>query len=157
MSDSDQDRPIPQRIVVLEGYHESSEVHAIAVELIGAHPRFAFLDNHSMAYALLHGVAPEDGRLHAIAKAQKAPAVWKDLTGTEGAVWVNQRWWMVADEKSRRAVVAHELCHFTEKDDGNLGTVEHDVEEFSFVARHFGPWDAGLIQLRMALDEGPVG
>lgn len=145
------------QVIKLDGYHESGEVAAVATELIAVHPRFQDLIHHTILYAELHGKEPDDGTIHAIAKAVKAPAIWRDLKAVEGVIWVNHRWWTVAPENARRAVVAHELCHFYEGENGRLKIADHDVEEFAFVARHFGAWRGELGQLRLALDEGPKG
>jgi hypothetical protein len=144
-------------VVVLEGYQRSDEVREIALGLIASYDRFRGTDEHRVEYALLHGVDVDDSRIHTIAKAVKTPPLWRDLTGVEAAVWVNAKWWRVADERSRQAVVAHELCHLYEDDKGRLAISEHDVEEFAFVARYFGAWRGELTQLRLALDEGPAG
>lgn len=144
-----------QTIIALEGYHVSEEVKEVAERVIAAHPRFEAITRHSITYALLHGKDPEDHTIHAWAKFVKAPGLWCDLTGVEAVVWVNQKIWAQMEPNEREAIIAHELCHFGENDDGNIKTVDHDVEEFVFVARHFGAWRMDLGQLRLALAEGP--
>lgn len=53
--------------------------------------------------------------------------------------------WSTLDERQRRALVDHELCHLwvDETDDGELvlGTAGHDVEEFRGVIARHGLWN----------------
>ena len=151
------ERRVEQRLITLEGYHASDEVKEVAERVIAAHPRFQRIPDHSVTYALLHGKEPEDATLHAWAKFVKAPGLWRDLTGVEAVIWVNQKVWVQLEPREREAILAHELCHFGENDNGDVKVIEHDVEEFGFVARHYGAWNASLGQLRLALTEGAAG
>ena len=48
--------------------------------------------------------------------------------------------WNRLGGKGRRALIDHELTHFTETEDGDLTTVGHDLEEFAEVIARNGLW-----------------
>ena len=83
----------------------------------------------------------------AIAKCVKAPALWHDVTGLHGAIWIRSYFWDQFDEKARAGVVLHELLHLqvAEDEDGQvkLRLRKHDVEEFIHVVRHYGAYVPG--------------
>ncbi|HKQ90868.1 MAG TPA: putative metallopeptidase [Blastocatellia bacterium] len=55
-------------------------------------------------------------------------------------VEIHRATWLMIDEKSRRALVDHELCHFWVDENGNLAILGHDLEEFNAVVRRHGLW-----------------
>lgn len=55
-------------------------------------------------------------------------------------VEIHRGTWLVIDEKSRRALVDHELCHFWVDEAGALSLLAHDLEEFNAVVRRNGLW-----------------
>jgi hypothetical protein len=48
--------------------------------------------------------------------------------------------WGQLDEKSKLALVDHELCHCWVDDEGNLKITPHDLEEFNSIVRRYGLW-----------------
>lgn len=44
------------------------------------------------------------------------------------------------------ALLAHELCHIDMDDKGKPASASHDIEEFSFVAQHWGLWRQSLVE-----------
>lgn len=131
--------------VPADGYRLSEEVEAVAVGVIAAHPRFQHLANHRIGYAFLVGKKPEGkGGTHLLARAVKAPALWADLGGYDAVVWANAMSWAILSEQQRAALIAHELCHLGENEKGALEMWEHDVEEFTWVAKQFGGWHVEL-------------
>lgn len=133
-------------------YVVSEEVAGIAMRLIREHPRFAHLDPvrnpaHRVGFALQLGKKPEGrGGIHVLAKAVKAPALWQWLSEFDAVVWANGMAWVLLSEGQREALIAHELCHLGENEKGGIEMLEHDVEEFAWVARKFGQWHPGLEQ-----------
>lgn len=74
--------------------------------------------------------------------------------------------WLELDDKKRRALVDHELCHCVVDDEvvdapPKLSTRGHDLEEFIGIVNRHGLWSAGLElftgavakQLTLAIDE----
>jgi hypothetical protein len=133
-------------------YQLSGEVEAVALRLIREHARFAHLDprrepSHRVGFALQVGKKPEGkGGLHVLAKAVKAPELWRFLGEYDAVVWANQQAWVLLSEEQRSALIAHELCHLGENEKGGIEMLEHDVEEFAWVARQYGQWHPGLEQ-----------
>jgi hypothetical protein len=52
--------------------------------------------------------------------------------------------WQNLTDRQREALVAHELCHLGADDEGNIMTLPHDIEEFSWIAQTYGPWKDDL-------------
>ena len=77
----------------------------------------------------------------AIAKCQKAPAIWRDTAGIDVAIWVWDEVWAELDTRQREALTAHELCHVSVTEKGTVKLLPHDLEEFAWVARQYGAWD----------------
>ena len=120
-------------------YVGSPEVEAVAQALIGRHGRFDPLLPFRIAY--LERLGPPSGEGESIlAKVQKAPAVWRDVAGVDLVVWVWRAVWTELEPRQREALVAHELCHVFVTDKGSLKLQPHDLEEFSWVVRQYGPW-----------------
>jgi hypothetical protein len=57
---------------------------------------------------------------------------------------IHRATWLQIDEKSRRALVDHELCHFWVGENGSLSIAAHDLEEFNAVVRRYGLWRADV-------------
>ena len=142
-----------------EGFEHSDEVAVVAVDIIDTHPAMHSLLDFRLAYLINHANPSADAAgIHAIAKAMKAPPMWRLLSGYDGAVWVQADTWAAMGDRQRHAVVLHELLHFMVDDKGRLAIVHHDVEEFTQVVREYGPWIGGLDamaeQLRLWEDRG---
>ena len=130
-----------------EGYVLSDEVKDVADALIGKTVRFERLADQRIGFAMLHGKKPEGkGGIHVLAKAVKAPALWRDLGRYDAIVWVNAMAWAVLPDRAREALVAHELCHLGVNQKGLLDLYDHDIEEFAWVVRTYGQWHTGLEQ-----------
>jgi hypothetical protein len=52
--------------------------------------------------------------------------------------------WLQLDEKSRRALVDHELTHCDVTPEGKLALRPHDLEEFNSIVRRYGLWRADV-------------
>jgi hypothetical protein len=48
--------------------------------------------------------------------------------------------WLKLKEEARRALVDHELCHFSTDEDNQPTLISHDLEEFISVVRRHGLW-----------------
>lgn len=136
----------------LEGYTLSDEVAKVAAGLIEQHMRFEQLADQRIGYAMLHGKKPEGkGGIHVLAKAVKAPALWRDLGRYDAVIWCNGMAWAVLPDRAREALVAHELCHLGVNEKGALDIYDHDIEEFGWVVRNYGQWHTGLEQFSQQL------
>lgn len=129
-----------------EGYLLSDEVAAVARRVIDSDPRFAVCNAISIGYALQWGEDPASkGGLHALAKCQKAPPLWRDLGVFEVVVWAVEKAWRHLGERQREALIAHELSHIAGRNDaGNVVLADHDIEEFAYVVGKYGQWHPGL-------------
>ena len=86
----------------------------------------------------------EDLGKHDVAgKCIKAPALWRDVTGYDVAIWIRGAIWRDLDEQGRRAILMHELLHvdidYDKDNQPKLALRKHDVEGFVDVAKHYGP------------------
>lgn len=129
-----------------EGYELSDEVKAIIVRLVEREARFGHIADYRLAGVLQVGKKPEGkGGLHVLAKAVKAPTLWRDLGQYDVVVWANQMAWQRLSERQREALIAHELSHIgTPNEAGQVVMWEHDIEEFGWVVRTYGQWHSGL-------------
>jgi hypothetical protein len=81
-----------------------------------------------------------------VAKAIKAPTLWRDVTGYDAVVWIRSYFWTLFEPRKRSAVMLHELLHFEverdpDSDEVKLRIAHHDVEEFATVMRFYGAID----------------
>jgi predicted metallopeptidase len=136
-------------------YYRSDEVMAVARRLVERHAvTLARLRDFELVYLLRQVEGElEEKRLDAIAKAFKAPALWRDVAGVDAGIWIDERYWKVFTERQREAVCLHELLHLGVNDNGQIKILDHDVEDFSMVVRLYGPWTPALRQFgeQMAL------
>ena len=127
------------------GYHEDPDVAAIANDLMARHEtRFWHLRQFRIAYVMVTGKDKEPSGTETLGRAVKAPPLWRALTGFDAVLWVLERTWSRMPPLEREALIAHELSHFGTTEKGDLRIEPHDLEEFAFVARHYGPWDEGF-------------
>ncbi len=120
-------------------YVDSPEVREVARQLINRHDRFRPLDDFRILYVERLGEPSGEGE-DALAKCQKASPLWRDVAGVDLVIWVWRHHWKAFEPRQREALVAHELCHPFVTDKGTLKLVKHDLEEFHWVARQYGPW-----------------
>lgn len=136
-------------------YARSDEVAAVCRRLIERHAvTLARLRDLELVYLLrfVEGEL-EERRIDAIAKAFKAPALWRDIAGVDAGIWIDKRYWAPFSERQREAVCLHELLHIGVNDKGDVKLQDHDVEDFGMVVRLYGPWTPALRQFgeQMAL------
>jgi hypothetical protein len=120
-------------------YVESPQVREVARDIINRHDRFRALDDFRIVYLERLGDPTGEGE-EAIAKCQKASPLWRDVAGVDLVIWDWRHHWLAVTERQREALVAHELCHPFVTDKGTLKLVKHDLEEFHWIARQYGPW-----------------
>jgi putative metallopeptidase len=70
---------------------------------------------------------------------------------------IHRATWLQLDEKSRRALVDHELCHFWIEETGKLSILGHDLEEFNAVVRRHGLWQVEVEMFLRAAKEKERG
>lgn len=144
-----------------EGYRLSDEVKAVVTAVL-RQKRFEHVltERVRLGCALQVGKKPEGkGGMHVLARAVKAPALWRDLGDFEVVLWANEEAWQHLAERQREALIAHELCHVGMRNDkGTVTMLEHDIEEFGWVVREYGQWHQGLAffaeQLGLGLEPG---
>ncbi|HYI67111.1 MAG TPA: putative metallopeptidase [Candidatus Limnocylindrales bacterium] len=137
-------------------YVPSQAIEKVARALINRHDRFRPLDELRIVYLERLGEPAGEGE-GMLAKCMKATGPWPDVAHVDLVIWIWSDVWKRLSPTQREALTAHELCHpfITEK--GTLKLLKHDLEEFSWVARHYGPWLADVAiferQLREFQDE----
>lgn len=120
-------------------YVPSHAVADVAMSLIASQDRFRQLDDFRIAYLERLGDPTGEGE-DVLAKVQKAGPLWRDLAHVDAVVWVWQQVWGALSPREREALIAHELCHLDVTDTGKLKVRKHDLEEFAWIARRYGPW-----------------
>lgn len=140
-----------------EHFEPSAALQAVAERLIDTTGELGMLRDLRIGYCLQLGVLPkaQPGRypgMDTIAKALKAPAVWRSIADLDAVVWANGAAWDALGERQREAVVLHQLLHLDyDEETGKVRIVKHDVEEFGLVARRYGPWHGGLAAMAQQL------
>ncbi|HYI66343.1 MAG TPA: putative metallopeptidase [Candidatus Limnocylindrales bacterium] len=125
-------------------YDLSDELTSIATALMAKHEvHFSDLRPLRIAYVMVvGGREPKRDRIDGVwARFMVLNPLYKALTGGyDAVVWVRQAIWKVLNEDQRRALIAHQLTHGQTTEKGALIYIKHDVEDFAWVARNFGPW-----------------
>lgn len=121
-------------------YVDSPEIRQVAEGLIGRHSRFQDVDREFRVVYLERLGEPSGDGEGVIAKCQKASPLWRDVAGVDLVIWVWREVWHTFSPRQREAVVAHELCHAFVDEKGKLKLLPHDLEEFAWVVRQYGPW-----------------
>lgn len=79
---------------------------------------------------------------------------------------LDQEYWLQADQVTREALLEHEMCHVKQEItktgdlkfdvDGNpvYGLVAHDLEEFNYIVRKYGPWKEDIADFLAAANSG---
>lgn len=130
-------------------YEPSHDIARVATDLIARHKvTFEHLRGFHLLYLARHGEPPtpadEGSKAHAIAKAFRAPPLWRDVTAAHGGFWVWSWWWDRLADEEREAVCLHELLHLGSDEKGRFRLNGHDVESFALEVRTYGAWDARL-------------
>ena len=136
-------------------FREAPEVQAIAAPLISEyHP---YLAEAKICYLFRTGEWESRGR-KVYGAAEKVSGKYITLTGYDFVITVGFDAWFYADEKTRVALVDHELCHLGRGLDDKAGnpkwiTVPHMVEDFPEIIRRHGFWSAPLQRVDAAKKE----
>ena len=132
----------------------SDEVELVADQVIADNSGFQMLNEIRIAYLLrIDESIDDDDSIDTICKAVKAPPVWQVLAGYDVAVWVKSAYWTVFNDRQKRALVTHALCHvYVDDETGKVKMLGHDVEEFHRVAMQFGGWTASVAQFAKAIE-----
>jgi len=54
----------------------------------------------------------------------------QEIEGVDYILFINDLVWELADNKNKKRIVSHELCHTFLDDKGNFKLVKHDIEDF---------------------------
>lgn len=148
-------------------FDKAYEVQVIAEQLIKMHHPHLLdaMDEELIGYFFRDGNADWAG------KAKKCTAFERYVTGKLLFVFINSDSWGAMKPDQRKALVDHELCHFTRNsfkeydtekkewiityedahDPKNWGIRDHDVEEFSEVINRHGLWETGIEKFAAAV------
>lgn len=124
-------------------YQLNDELTSLATALIQKHEvHFNDLRQMKIGYVLVSGgKEPKRDRVDGVwARFIKSPPIWRSIAGYDAIVWVREAVWKMLSQHQREALLAHELSHATTNDKGELTVVRHDLEDFAWVARHYGAW-----------------
>lgn len=119
------------------------EVIQLAEALIAAHHR-DLLD--ARIGILFRSPTPESKGKRQLGEASKVtdkirPLLKRDL---DFIIWVAADWWLdEADERQKKAMLDHTLCHCRIVD-GVPTIAQHDIEEFTQVIHRYGFWNEDL-------------
>ncbi len=130
-------------------YEESPVVATVAHRLIRFFPtKFGWTSNFTLGYVMVTGSKRrDDRRFDAMAKFRKTPPLYHGLSGFDAVVEVRDWAWAGLTAEQQEALVAHELCHGSMSEKGGLRVERHDLEEFFFVVREYGAWQADIAEL----------
>ena len=145
-------------------FEESPELRRLAEQIIDQHHEHLEDAKSLIGFYLRSGSADWAG------KAKKCTAFERHVTGYLLFVFINAGAWEGLNQKQQRALMDHELCHFTRtfhqevnelggwksvwddaNDPDNWGIRDHDVEEFSDVIRRHGLWEQGIEKFAVAV------
>ena len=142
-------------------YEVSSEIEAVMHRLTRLNPaQFDWTHNFKLGCVIVRGAKPKaEGNCTVLARFVKVPPLWHGLTGYDAVIRVEEWAWSRLGPTEQEALVAHELCHGSMSEKGALRVVKHDLEEFGFVVRKYGPWreDIALFDKQLALFEPGLG
>jgi hypothetical protein len=92
-----------------------------------------------------------------LGKCCRATGQWKYLTNYDYVIEVWEKYWKLADDNQKEALLYHELLHVLPypKKDGTISWLlrRHDLEEFFEVARDHGAWEEGVVEFSRCLRE----
>ncbi len=121
-------------------YRLAPKVQEAAREVIARyHPH---LQEARIAYLFRQGSWISRGRT-VYGKARIAPALWRFISGIDLVLVLHEETWQNLSRKGRKALLDHQLSHFTAPStdkQGNLrwGIAEQDIREFSQVIQRHG-------------------
>lgn len=137
--------PRPERIPM--SFILSDEITEVAALVFAKHGvHFDALRPLKIGYVMIGGGSPpKRDRIDGVwARFIKSPPIWRSISGFSALVWVREPVWRILSADQREALIAHELSHGTTNDRGELVVAHHDLEEFAWVARQYGPWSDGI-------------
>lgn len=139
-------------------YSDAPEVQSIAARLISCREYFGHLAEARISYLFRFGPWTSKGSL-VMGRAYVMNERQRFNTDLDLQIIINREVWEHADETQREALVAHELCHFEAMDPDPQGnprwrSANHDLEEFSYIVRHYGLWGESLRQFIQAYEAG---
>jgi len=148
-------------------FDKAEEVQEIAEQLIKMHHPHLMdaIDKDLIGYYFRDGNADWAG------KAKKCTAFERHITRKMLFVFINRDYWNSMNIEQQKALVDHELCHFTRAntkdydndkkewvisyedahDPKNWGIRDHDVEEFSDIIKRHGLWETGIEKFAAAV------
>jgi predicted metallopeptidase len=124
----------------------SGEIETVMHRLIRLNPvQFGWANNFKLGCVLVTGAkAKEQGGCVILARFVKVPPLWHGLTGYDAIIRVEDWAWHRLNASQQEALITHELCHGSMSEKGALRVMKHDLEEFGFVVRKYGPWQENI-------------
>lgn len=132
----------------MKTYEPADDVRAIANGTVIPqwHPECSELN---IAYLFTEELGVSKGRVK-LAQIKKASGLEAHLGAVDAILVVDRTIWDGLDTAKRIALVDHEFCHLQIDDDGNLGIIGHDLEEFCAVVKRHGAWSEDISQFNQA-------
>ena len=148
-----------------EWWKVPDKVVHLAEELIALYHES--LANAKIALIFRDEAPVTDGRA-TLGKAMKVSPQWKPLLKdqtTDFVIWLAYDRWEHLDNKQKRALLDHELCHCFLDHEGRAKIRGHDIEEFAVIIQRHGAWNDSIKlvqrainrQLPLDFDEPPTG
>lgn len=102
---------------------------------------------------LFRDEAPISNGKATLGRASKISDKWKPLLKDRYhfMIWLAYDRWQMLDNRSRRALLDHELCHCIMESDGKISIRPHDIEEFNDVIQRHGLWNVDAQQMALAV------
>lgn len=86
------------------------------------------------------------------AKIKRASDYEMILSDVEIIMTISDEVWQKLSEQGKMALITHELCHLVENEKGEIETIDHEVEEFSFVISRYGSWNVSIANMAKQLE-----
>jgi hypothetical protein len=131
-------------------YVESPELKRVTEGLIARHERFGPLRDLRIAYLERLGEPSGEGE-SVLAQCQRATPLWRDYAHVDLVIWVWRAVREALEPRAFEALAAHEACHAFVTEKGTVKLLKHDLEEFHWVVRQYGPWDDAIRMFGVAL------
>lgn len=125
------------------------EVIDLATEIIREH--HPDLEDFAIGFIFRSEASVSGGKLK-IGEASKVTGKYSPFVDLDGLIWLARDQYYGLSMHQRRALIDHELCHFT-LNEGNLTIRGHDIEEFRVIVERYGLWKSDLIDFAPAMVE----
>lgn len=139
---------------------ETTEPYKILSEI--RNKEHGHLEGAKIALAWRMGWRPDANSILKLGQCRKRGDLDRELDGFDFAIMLNKEAWAGLNEKQKRALIDHELCHaqivydadgnpkYDDRDRLCCRIRKHDCEEFRVVVERHGLWTSDLAELARA-------